>query len=38
MQSKNNLELKYMCEDFSKIRTVLKSIGAQKEIVKKQKD
>lgn len=35
---KQNLELKYFCEDFSKIRNVLKEIGAKKEIVKNQKD
>lgn len=38
MQSKQNLELKHYCDDFNAIRKVLKKIGAQKEIVKKQKD
>jgi adenylate cyclase class IV len=35
---KQNLELKYLCEDFNKVRNVLKEIGAKKEIVKNQKD
>ena len=35
---KQNLELKYYCEDFGKIRSVLKQIGAKKESVKNQKD
>lgn len=35
---KTNLELKHLCADFGKIRQVLKSFGAKKEIVKNQKD
>ncbi|MCX6753345.1 MAG: class IV adenylate cyclase [Candidatus Nomurabacteria bacterium] len=35
---KQNLELKYFCNDFNKIRSVLKEIGAKKEIIKNQKD
>ncbi|MBI1960918.1 MAG: class IV adenylate cyclase [Candidatus Liptonbacteria bacterium] len=33
-----NLERKHYCPDFEKVRTVLKRIGAKKEIVKNQKD
>jgi len=36
--NKTNLELKHYCSDFSKIRNVLKQIGATKEVVKNQKD
>ncbi len=36
--NKVNLELKCYCPDFSKVRNVLKQIGAKKEIVKNQKD
>lgn len=35
---KQNLELKYFCNDFNKIRSVLKEIGAKKEVIKNQKD
>jgi adenylate cyclase class IV len=35
---KQNLELKYYCNDFNKIRNILKQIGARKEKIKKQKD
>jgi len=38
MQNKQNLELKHFCIDFKEIRKVLRDIGAEKEIVKKQKD
>lgn len=38
MTSKTNLELKYHCADFKKIKEVLKEIGAKKEVVKRQKD
>ena len=38
MQQIQNLELKYFCNDFEGIRKALKELGAQKEIVKKQKD
>ena len=38
MQSKSNLELKHFCPDFSKVRSVLKEMGAKKEAVKDQKD
>ena len=38
MQSKQNLELKHYCDDFRWIRKALKELGAEKEIVKKQKD
>ena len=38
MESKITLELKYFCKDFNPIRTVLCSIGAKKESVKRQKD
>jgi predicted adenylyl cyclase CyaB len=33
-----NLELKHYCNDFDKIRNVLKKIGATKDVVKTQKD
>lgn len=36
--NKMNLELKHYCSDFNKVRIVLRQIGAQKEITKKQKD
>lgn len=36
--NKTNLELKHYCKDFSKIRTILKEIGAKKDVVKNQKD
>ncbi|MFA5933823.1 MAG: CYTH domain-containing protein [Candidatus Paceibacterota bacterium] len=36
--NKTNLELKHYCSDFQKIRTVLKQIGAKKDVVKNQKD
>lgn len=36
--NKTNLELKHYCSDFSKVRTVLKQMGAIKEVVKNQKD
>ncbi len=36
--NKTNLELKHYCKDFTKIRTVLKGIGAKKVMVKNQKD
>lgn len=38
MIKKINLELKHFCSDFSKIRLVLKKLGAKKEIVKNQTD
>jgi len=38
MELKINLELKYFCRDFNSIRKVLRSIGAKKESIKKQKD
>lgn len=38
MQNKKNLELKHYCDNFQRVRKVLRDIGAQKEIVKKQKD
>ncbi len=38
MHSKVNLELKHRCSDFRAIRTILKNIGAKKDIVKQQKD
>ena len=38
MARKINLELKYFCKDFTSIRKVLCSIGAEKESIKKQKD
>lgn len=38
MESKINLELKYFCKDFNPIRKALRSIGAKKENIKKQKD
>lgn len=36
--NKTNLELKHYCNDFPKIRTILKEIGAKKIITKHQKD
>ena len=36
--NKTNLELKHYCTDFKKVRGVLEEFGAEKEIVKKQKD
>jgi len=36
--NKTNLELKHYCSDFKKVRAVLKELGAEKDIVKKQKD
>lgn len=36
--NKTNLELKHHCSDFDKVRKILKSFGAKKEIVKNQKD
>lgn len=36
--NKTNLELKHYCDDFPKIRAILKEIGAKKIIVKNQKD
>lgn len=36
--SKVNLELKYYCPDFSRMRKVLREFGAHKEVKKKQKD
>lgn len=36
--NKTNLELKHYCNNFSKIRAVLKEIGAKKIAVKNQKD
>lgn len=36
--NKINLELKHYCNDFKKVRLVLKEIGAKKEIIKNQKD
>ena len=38
MDTKQNLELKHRCDDFTQIRTVLADIGARKETVKQQKD
>jgi len=38
MELKINLELKYFCKDFNPIRKVLRSLGAEKESIKKQKD
>lgn len=38
MEAKQNLELKHRCDDFIKIREVLEEIGAEKEVVKSQKD
>lgn len=38
MKSKTNLELKHYCTDFSAIRKVLKNIGAEKVVIKNQKD
>jgi len=38
MDSKINFELKYFCKDFNAIRKILRSIGAKKESIKKQKD
>ncbi len=38
MERKTNLELKHFCKDFKPIRVVLRSIGAKKESVEKQKD
>ncbi len=35
---KNNLELKHYCQNFAKVRRVLKEIGARKDDVIKQKD
>lgn len=35
---KTNIELKHYCADFTKVRAVLKEIGAIKEVVKNQKD
>lgn len=36
--NKINLELKHHCNNFNKVRSVLKKIGAKKEIIKSQKD
>lgn len=36
--NKTNIELKHHCADFKKVRVVLKELGAEKEIVKNQKD
>jgi len=36
--NKTNLELKHFCSDFSRVREVLKGLGAKKEIIKKQTD
>lgn len=38
MKSKQNLELKHYCNDFEKVRVILKELGAGKETVKDQKD
>lgn len=38
MKNKQNLELKHFCNDFKSIRKILKELGAEKEIIKKQKD
>lgn len=38
MDSKINLELKYFCKDFNEVRKILRSIGAKKESIRKQKD
>jgi adenylate cyclase, class 2 len=38
MKSKINLELKYFCTDFNPVREALKEIGAEKVILKNQKD
>lgn len=38
MELKINLELKYFCKNFKPVRKVLRSIGAKKESIKKQKD
>lgn len=38
MQTKQNLELKHYCDDFTAMRKVLTELGAEKEVVKKQKD
>ncbi|MFA5934402.1 MAG: CYTH domain-containing protein [Candidatus Paceibacterota bacterium] len=35
---KVNLEMKHFCDDFGKVRKVLKDIGAKKEVVKEQLD
>lgn len=36
--NKINLELKHHCDNFGKVRQVLREVGAKKEIVKNQKD
>ena len=36
--NKTNIELKHYCSDFKQVRAILKEIGAEKEIVKNQKD
>ena len=36
--NKTNIELKHYCSDFTKVRAVLKEIGAIKEVIKNQKD
>lgn len=38
MISKQNLELKHFCDDFGKVRELLKQWGAKKEVIKNQKD
>ena len=38
METKQNLELKHRCDDFTNIQTALTDIGARKEAVKQQKD
>jgi adenylate cyclase class IV len=38
MQNKQNLELKHHCEDFKEVRKILQGLGAEKEIVKNQRD
>jgi len=38
MESKVNVELKYLCKDFQPIRSVLRAMGAKKVKTKKQKD
>lgn len=38
MKPKTNLELKHYCTDFSTIRKILKNIGAEKVVIKNQKD
>ena len=35
---KTNIELKHYCSDFKQVRSVLRKIGARKEVVKNQKD